>query len=80
MCTESCCERGVEGKESVRVMRGIEWTKVKYAQCRIRQETPLNIALNIYNERQDCKRGTVCMGVPVGGGGGRKEMKVRRYG
>jgi hypothetical protein len=47
------------------------------------RETPLNINLNINNERQDCKIGIVCWGVTYGrgvlAGGGRctKEIKVR---
>jgi hypothetical protein len=34
----------------------------------ILQETPLNIDFGINNERQDCKIGTVCRVVLVGGG------------
>jgi hypothetical protein len=40
----------------------------------------LNINLNINNENQDCKIGTVQGGIVVGGGGGMKEIKVRLYG
>jgi hypothetical protein len=32
-------------------------------------ETPLNINLNVKNENQDCKVGTVCGGILVGGEG-----------
>jgi hypothetical protein len=49
------------------------------------RDTPLNTDLNINDERQDCKIGTVCVCVCVcvvlvGGGGGMKEVKVREYG
>jgi hypothetical protein len=39
----------------------------------------LNINLNINNERHNCKIGTMC-GRLLGGGRGRKEIKVRVYG
>jgi hypothetical protein len=39
-----------------------------YPQHGIHQETPLNINLNINIKRQDCKIGTVCVQVLVGGG------------
>jgi hypothetical protein len=39
----------------------------------------LNLNLNVNNERQDCKIGTVRR-IFVGGGGGMKEIKMRKYG
>jgi hypothetical protein len=42
----------------------------------IHWDTPLNTNLNINNERQDCKVGTVCMG----GTSGREEGEWRRFG
>jgi hypothetical protein len=47
-------------------MEGVEWTKVKYTQVGIHQETPWNIDLEINHEIQDCEIGTVCVGGGVG--------------
>jgi hypothetical protein len=41
------------------------------------EETPLNIDLNINNERQDCKIGAVCVCVYLWGERRMKEIKVR---
>jgi hypothetical protein len=40
----------------------------------------LNIDLEINNERQDCKIGTMCRGVFVGEGKVNEETKVKEYG
>jgi hypothetical protein len=41
-------------------MEGVEWTTVKYTQQGyIEKQTPLNINLNINNEKQGYKIGTV---------------------
>jgi hypothetical protein len=45
-----------------RVMEGVEWTKLKVHLQWAYIETPLNINLNINNENQDCKIGSVCGG------------------
>jgi hypothetical protein len=44
----------------VKAMEGVEWTKVKYTHRGHTLRHPLNINLNINNENQDCKIGTVC--------------------
>jgi hypothetical protein len=43
-------------------------------------EAPLNINLNINNERQDCKIGTAWGGSTGGGERVKEEIKVRVYG
>jgi hypothetical protein len=43
-------------------MEGVEQTKVKYTHSRDTLRKPLNIDLEINNERQACKIGTVCGG------------------
>jgi hypothetical protein len=50
-------------------MEGIEWIKVKYTHS----GHTVNINLNINNENQDCKIGTVC-----GSTSGREEVVGRR--
>jgi hypothetical protein len=60
-------------------MEGVEQTKVKHTTVDIYWGTPLNISLNINNEKQGCKIGSVEK-VLVWGGGGMKEIKVRTYG
>jgi hypothetical protein len=47
-------------------MEGIEQTKVKYTHSG--HTLSVNINLSINNKNQDCKIGTVCGGVLVGGG------------
>jgi hypothetical protein len=43
-------------------MEEVEWTNVKHTHNEDTvRHTPLNINLNINNERQDCKIGTVCV-------------------
>jgi hypothetical protein len=54
-------------------MEGVEWTKVKETHSRDTLRHPLIINLDINNERQDCKIGTV--GVPVGGEGERRRWR-----
>jgi hypothetical protein len=55
------------GGKGVRESTGrVEWIKVKHIHSGHTLRHPFNINLNI-NERQDCKRGIVCMGVLVGG-------------
>jgi hypothetical protein len=49
-------------------MEGIKQTKVSIFTVGIHQEPPLNIGLNINNERQGCKIGTVWGRVLVCGG------------
>jgi hypothetical protein len=69
----------VKGEELESNGRG--WSdKIKYTTAGIYWETPLNIHLDINNERQDCKIGTVCGGGQVLVGGGMKKTKVRGYG
>jgi hypothetical protein len=53
-------------------MEMVEWAKVKYTHSIGYIVKPLNINININNERQDCKRVTECVsigGVLVGGVG-----------
>jgi hypothetical protein len=57
-------------------MEGGKRTKVKYTHSGIHWETPLNINLNINNERQDCKVGIVY--VCWGGTSEREEGEWRR--
>jgi hypothetical protein len=56
----------MEGQRVGRAMEGVEQTKVKYTSAGIHWNTPLNLNLDINNERQECKIGTV-VGVLVGG-------------
>jgi hypothetical protein len=56
-------------------MEGVEQSKVKYTHSR----DTVNIDLEINNEKQDCNIGTVYVRVLVGGGGGMKEIRVRKY-
>jgi hypothetical protein len=41
-------------------MEGVEWNKVKKTHSGDTSTNPLNIDLEINNERQDSKIGTVC--------------------
>jgi hypothetical protein len=50
-------------------MEEVEQTKLSILTAGIHRETPLNISLNINNERQDCKIDTVHGRVFVPGGG-----------
>jgi hypothetical protein len=50
-------------------MEGVEWTKVKHTHSGHALRHPLNINLNINNEKQDCKIGTVCGRYECGGEG-----------
>jgi hypothetical protein len=43
-------------------MAEVEPAKEKYTHTWDTLRNPLNIDLNINNERQDCKTGTVCVG------------------
>jgi hypothetical protein len=40
-------------------MERVEWTKIKYIHSGATNRNPLNINLNINNENQDYKMGTV---------------------
>jgi hypothetical protein len=42
-------------------MEGLNRPKKSILAVGIHRETPLNIGLNINNERQDCKIGSVCV-------------------
>jgi hypothetical protein len=42
-------------------MEGVEWTKVKYTYSGDTLRNPFDINLNINNEKQDYKIGTVCV-------------------
>jgi hypothetical protein len=53
-------------------MKGVEWTKIKHTHSGCTLRHPSNINLNINNERQDCKIGTVC--------GGRVKEGIKVYG
>jgi hypothetical protein len=75
------------GSKVVRESNGRGWmdqSKVKYTHSAYTMSTHLNSNLNINNEKQDCKIGTVCGGVRrevlVGGWGRTKETKVMVYG
>jgi hypothetical protein len=51
-------------------MEGVAWTKSKYTfTAGIHRQILLNIDLDINNERQDCKKGSVCGGGLLVGGG-----------
>jgi hypothetical protein len=49
-------------------MEGVEWIKIKFTHSIDTLINPLNINLNINNERQNSKIGTVYGRVLVGGG------------
>jgi hypothetical protein len=49
-------------------MESVEQTKVKCSHSGDTLRHPLNMSLNINNENQDCKTGTVCVGCTCGGG------------
>jgi hypothetical protein len=53
-------------------MEGVELTKVKYTHSGDTSRNPLNINVDINNERQDCEIGT------VGEMSGRGECEERR--
>jgi hypothetical protein len=54
-------KNGEVGGKGVRESNGrVEQTKVKHTHSGIDWDIPLNIKLNINNENQDCKIGTVC--------------------
>jgi hypothetical protein len=48
-------------------MEKVEWIKINCTHSGLALRHPLNINLNINNEIQDCKTGTVCGRILVGG-------------
>jgi hypothetical protein len=52
----------VGGKGEGSIREGVEWTKQSILTAGMHQETLLKIDLEINNEGQDCKVGTVCVG------------------
>jgi hypothetical protein len=69
---------GQEVKGKGEQLKGLNSPKWSTLTMGIHWDTPLNINLNINNENQDCKVGTVCAGEE--GGGWKKEIKVLVYG
>jgi hypothetical protein len=68
---------GVGGKEEGEHWKGLNGLKWSVRTVGMHQETPLNIHLNINNERQDCEIGTVWGALD--GERGWKEMEVREH-
>jgi hypothetical protein len=62
MCTESCWKMAGGDKGCKAVFEGIEQKKVKHTTEGIHWDTSLNVNLNINNENQDYKTGTVFVG------------------
>jgi hypothetical protein len=52
---------GVGAKEVRKSNGRVEWTRVKYTHSGHTLRHPLKINLNINNEKQDCKIGTMCV-------------------
>jgi hypothetical protein len=69
------------GRERVKVGKGLNWLKQSILTVEIHWETPLNNHFGINSERQDYKIRSVCgEGYLWKGGGWMEEIKVREYG